>query len=537
MNPIRLPTLVLRCAACAAALTAAIAAAAPAVRVGVYSNPPKVALAGAAGASGIYVQVLEHAAAREGWALQYVPGTFQEGLTRLERGEIELMVDVAKTPERAARFDFNAEPVLQSWNEVYARRDLRIRYLVDLRDRRLGVLAGSVQEAQFREAAASWGVRATLVPFPTFEDAFAAVGAKQVDAVIANPFVGSLPQHRVAETAIIFGSNSLHFASRKGSNAPLLAALDRHLLTLKADPSSAYAREFEALVRGQRPSVIPDWVYQAGLTAVLLLGVATAWAISARRAARRLRETESQQRSLAEERSVLLHKAATREQQLQEANEDLRNLSYALSHDLSAPLAAINGFVAVAREQAGDGLDSRARHLLERTAAAGQRMERMLRELSELLRYAGDPLSIEPCDVSALAGEAVEGLRSHQSGGAEVSIQPGLVARADPRLMRVVLENLLGNAWKFSAGVPLPAIDFGRRAEDRAFFVRDNGVGFPMEHAHKLFQPFSRLHRADEFPGTGMGLSIVQRIIARHGGRVWAESQPGQGTTFFFTLP
>jgi signal transduction histidine kinase len=516
-------------------LTLPLAAQTP-VRVGVYANPPKIQLDAAGTPSGIYVQVIEYAASREGWQVRYVPGTFQQGLDRLERGELDLMVDVAKSPQREARFDFNAEPVLYSWNELYVRQDLRVREMSELQGRSVGVLRGSVQEAMFREAAAAAGVRATVVPFDTFDEAFADVEQGRLDAVIANPFYGQRRRTQLARTAIIFGSYALHFAAPKGRGGALLPALDRHLVAMKVDPSSVHSREFEALMRGQRPSTVPEWVYPGALGALLLVALVVAWATSARRSARRLRAAEAQQRQLAEERMQLLGEARKRELDLQHANEDLQIVSASLSHDLRSPLAAVAGFVGAVRDRAGATLDPDARRLLGRSVAAAQRMDGMVRDLGAMLRVAGQPLDLRPCDITGLARAVLEGLGSHQSGQPDVTIAPGLVAVADPQMMRIALENLIGNAWKFSAAVVRPAIEVGQLADRKTFFVRDNGAGFPMAEATGLFRPFCRLHGVDEFPGSGMGLSIVRRIVLRHGGTIWAESAVGQGATFYFTL-
>ncbi|MGV3571452.1 MAG: sensor histidine kinase [Ramlibacter sp.] len=533
-------TALLRLAACSVALLcrdAAWAGSAPKlVRVGVYSNPPKIALDRGGKPSGLYAEVIDYVGQREHWQVQYVEGTFQESLSRLERGELDVMVDVARTPDRERRFDFSSEAVLHSWNEVYARRDLGIRYMSQLQGRRVGVLRGSVQELLFSQAAADWGVSPALVPFDTFEAAFAAAENGQLDAVVANHFFGQRRSGQFAQTAIVFGSHTLHFAAPKGRSAPLLAALDRHLVSLKADPSSVYSREFQALVRDQRPVAVPDWVYHGAAAGALTGIILLAWALSARKAARRLRAAESEQRKLADERMHLLREAHARERELHHANEDLQIVSHSLSHDLGAPLAAFNGFVRAARDSAGDALNATEQRLLDRSLAAARRMEAMVCDLGAMLRVAGQPLDLRECDLTALANEVVEGLRVHQSGQPEIIIAGNLVARVDPQMVRVALDNLLGNAWKFSSSTKQPVIEMGRLPDGITYYVRDNGAGFPMEYASKLFRPFSRLHGVDEFPGSGIGLSIVKRIIARHRGRIWAESAVDRGTTFYFTL-
>lgn len=274
----------------------------------------------------------------------------------------------------------------------------------------------------------------------------------------------------------------------------------------------------------------------AGVVALLAAG----WAFSARRAAARLWRAESQQRLLAEERMVLLGEAQRRERELQLANADLRTVSFSLSHDLRQPLAAIATFLETVMQRAASELDDRSIHLLRRSQHSATRMDQMVRDMGDMLRTAGEPLHCGECDISELARNVAGNLRDASDRQPDLMIAPGLHAHADIRMVRTVLENLLGNAWKFSSQVSAPRIEVGCQGDDgenKTFFVRDNGAGFDPEYAGNLFRPFTRLHGQDEFAGTGMGLSIVQRIILRHGGRVWAEGAPGRGATFYFTLP
>lgn len=511
------------CGACALALATA-ARAQDILRAGVYGNPPKVSAPASGRPAGIYVQVLDDVAAREGLRVTYVPGSFEQGLDRLERGEIDVMVDVARTPERERRFDFTNEAVLLSWNQVYARRGSGIRNLLDLQGRRVAVLAGSVQEQFLLEAVRSFGVSPDLVRFASFEDAFDAVRSGTADAVVANPFFGNTHMEGLEDTSILFGATTLHFAVRNGTHAALLAALDRRLAVLRADPASWFFREQQRLLQVQNPDRVPAWLYPATGAFLVCLALAIGWAYTLRRDALRLREA--------------LRALEDRSAELQRANEDLQIVGYSLSHDLRSPLAAVQGFVDAALHNARGILGGKEANYLARSLAAAQRMDTMVRELATLLQLAGEPLRVEACDLSALAQDVVASLHERFETAPRITITAGMSARSDPHYLRLALENLLANAWKFSAAVAEPAIEFGCLAGDGrpVFFVRDNGAGFEMAYADRLFRPFSRLHHEAEFPGTGIGLSIVHRVITRHGGRIWAEAAPQQGATFYFTL-
>jgi signal transduction histidine kinase len=225
--------------------------------------------------------------------------------------------------------------------------------------------------------------------------------------------------------------------------------------------------------------------------------------------------------------------------QLEEANQELEAFSYSVSHDLRSPLRAIDGFSDILQTDHAASLDEKGRHCIARIRAGAQRMSQLIEDLLGLSQIARVSLSRQRVDVSSIAHKVLMELQEREpQRDFDTRIQEGLEANADPRLVRVLLDNLLGNAWKYSSKQPKARIDMGYEERDgeSVFFVRDNGAGFDMAYAKKLFTPFQRLHTEAQFPGTGIGLAIVHRIITRHGGRVWAESAPDEGATFYFTL-
>jgi PAS domain S-box-containing protein len=229
----------------------------------------------------------------------------------------------------------------------------------------------------------------------------------------------------------------------------------------------------------------------------------------------------------------------TSNQQLQAANKELEAFSYSVSHDLRAPLRSIDGFSQALLEDCAATLAPESAAHLQRIRRASQHMAQLIDDLLNLSRITRSELQRVPVDLSALTQGIVDGLReTAPTRLVDVVISPGLVATGDARLLRVVLENLLGNAWKFTRKRPRARIEFGTMDHDGApaYFVRDDGAGFDMAHAKKLFGAFQRIHSTTEFEGTGIGLATVQRVIRKHGGRVWAESAPEQGATFYFTL-
>ncbi len=247
------------------------------------------------------------------------------------------------------------------------------------------------------------------------------------------------------------------------------------------------------------------------------------------------RRVEERTHELQERNESLRRNAA----ELLAANSELDAFAYSVSHDLRAPLRSIDGFSQILLEDYATQLDEAGRESLHRVRAASQRMGTLIDDLLKLARVTRAEIRTEDVDLSGMARDIaaeLEGATPERK--VEFAIAPGLQARGDARLLRVVLDNLLRNSWKYTAKQPAPRVEF--RSADanggQAFMVRDNGAGFDMKYADKLFGVFQRLHSAADFEGTGIGLATVRRIINRHGGRIWAEGAVDQGATFYFTL-
>ena len=217
-----------------------------------------------------------------------------------------------------------------------------------------------------------------------------------------------------------------------------------------------------------------------------------------------------------------------------ELNRELEALTYSISHDLRAPLRAVNGFSDALISDYGEVLPPEGRRLLERIHSNAERLSQMMEDLLELSRLAREPLQSARLDVTALIGQLAAQLRHGQpSRSVELVVADGLSAWGDARLLKRLWENLLDNAWKFTAPQARPLVEVGQ--VDGVFFVRDNGVGYDMQYADRLFAPFQRLHGRD-YAGRGVGLAAAARVVARHGGKIWAEAAVGKGATIFLTL-
>lgn len=227
---------------------------------------------------------------------------------------------------------------------------------------------------------------------------------------------------------------------------------------------------------------------------------------------------------------------------LEAANRELEAFTYSVSHDLRAPVRSITGFSKALLEDYTDKLDTEGQQYLRYAYEAGVHMSRLIDDLIELSRASSGELRHQTVNLSALATYVLNELRRRDpEREVDVTVEPGLIAEGDEGLLRIALENLLDNAWKFTKHRPHARIEVGANRQNQngsqQFFIRDNGAGFSMAEANRLFGAFQRLHSETDFPGTGIGLATVRRILTRHGGQVWAEGKPNEGATFYFSLP
>lgn len=222
---------------------------------------------------------------------------------------------------------------------------------------------------------------------------------------------------------------------------------------------------------------------------------------------------------------------------LEQSTRELEAFTYSVAHDLRSPLRAILGFSRILERDSADRLDSEGKENLRLICGGAKRMGQIIDALLCLSRCTSDQLARQPSDLAYIAKEVIGKLRANQwDRQVDFIVGDCPTVQGDPRLLQILLENLLGNAWKYTGRCTAARIEIGYQPDLAAYFVRDNGAGFDMAHAGNLFHPFQRLHGAAEFEGTGLGLSIVKRIVERHGGRVWAEARLGQGATIYFTL-
>jgi light-regulated signal transduction histidine kinase (bacteriophytochrome) len=250
-------------------------------------------------------------------------------------------------------------------------------------------------------------------------------------------------------------------------------------------------------------------------------------------------ERKQAEQKLHEHQEQLEDRVAERTNELQLANKELESFCYSVSHDLRAPLRSIDGFTQALAEDFSDVLNGQGMDYLARVRKSSQRMTELIDDLLELSRVVRSDMVKRDVDLSRISSDVIDELKSNSPERViDIQIQPGMVVQGDERLLKTMMENLLGNAWKFTSHSREPRIEIGNQKDDGhvQYYVRDNGAGFEQEYAYKLFEPFQRLHSSNEFSGSGIGLATVNRITRRHGGRIWAHGEPGKGAVFYFTL-
>jgi signal transduction histidine kinase/CheY-like chemotaxis protein len=522
------------------------------LKVGFYENAPKIYTATNGRRAGLFVELLDEMARREGWRIEYVSCPWSECLVALEAGQIDLMPDVAFSAERAQRYDFHRVSVANSWSQVYANPQHKVMTLSDLAGKRIAILDGGIQQGFFAQLMTGSGLEYAAVPVKSLDAGYAAVVAGEADAVVTNSFFAARNgvKYRLQETPIVFLPSNLYFATGKERNAEVLARIDHHLTEWRRDADSIY---FDALHRAMAmpPEVlVPRWVQWmlggmvAGVLLLLAVSLLLRWQVK-----QRTRELEHQRANL--ERLVSERTAELRSaKEVAEAATLAKSQFLAnMSHEIRTPMNAVLGMLYLALKEGGEsGSASLRNHLLKAQGAAHS----LLGLINDILDFSKIEAGRLELDHVAFSLETVLGHLTDTIGypaeqkGIEFLIRydpelPPLLV-GDPLRLGQVLLNLCGNAVKFTehgeVELTLRALDVSATAVTIQICVRDSGIGMtPAVQAH-LFEKFVQADQSTtrRFGGTGLGLAICKSLVALMGGRIWVEdSLPGKGSTLCFT--
>ncbi|MCX7634475.1 MAG: ATP-binding protein [Syntrophales bacterium] len=517
------------------------------VRVGVYDNAPKIFISPAGKPEGIFIDLITFIAERERWTIQYIPGTWKEGLDRLATGEIDLMPDVAYTAEREKRFSFHKVPALSSWDQLYGRKESGIQSVLDLSGKKIVVLEGSVQEAEFKRMVESFGLPMTLIRVADYKQGFAMVSRGEGDAVVTNKFYGALHarNYGLEDTAIVFNPSALYFAAPKGKHEDLLAAIDKHLTPLKQDPQSAYYRALKRWTAEEVRFKLPLWVQAVGLVlgVVLLMSVVGRVTLKRQVDARtqELRRINAEMEQRIVERTAELAAAMEKAQ----AADRLKSAFLAtMSHELRTPLNSIIGFTGIILGGHVGPLNEEQRKQLGMVRSSSLHLLALINDVLDLSKIEAGQLTLAEEDVE-LPGviekvrQTIQPLAQGKGLTLETRIAPDIgTIRADRRRLEQILLNLLNNAVKFTEKGSITVV-CAQDERDVIFQVIDTGIGIREEDQETVFLPFRQIDSgiSRRYEGTGLGLSITKRLVELMGGKIWVTSRLGAGSTFAFSLP
>lgn len=515
--------------------------------VGVYDNPPKVMMLKSGKPAGIFIDIIEHIAETEGWKVKYVAGTWAEGLDRLGKGEIDLMPDVAYSPEREKRFSFHKVPVLSSWFQVYASKESGIKSIPDLDGKRVAVLERSIQEEVFKRLMESFGFSVILISMQDYRDVFRAVARGDADAAISHRFHGFqfAKSFGLEDTAVIFHPTKLFFAGLSGRSRELLETLDDHLSKMKKDPRSIYYQSLKRWIAEEVPFKIPRWVQIVGLVMGVVLavsivgGVVLKHQVNVRTRELKLVNQEMEQRIL--QRTEELKTAMERAQ----AADRLKSAFLAtMSHELRTPLNSIIGFTGIMLQGLAGPLNEEQMKQMTMVQGSARHLLALINDVLDLSKIeAGQfSLSISSFDLRPSIEKMVKmvsPLAAKKGLGLILRVGDDLGSvKTDQRRLEQVLLNLLNNAIKFTEK---GEVTLSGWSEDNHYIlaVSDTGIGIPSEEIENIFKPFHQIDTGltRKYEGTGLGLSICRRLIEKMGGRIRVESQLGKGSIFTLHIP
>lgn len=517
------------------------------VRVGVYQNPPKVFVDESGVPAGIFIDVLRHIAAAEDWELQFVEGSWAEGLERLASGQLDLMPDVAYTAERARNFSFHSVPVLSSWFQVYAHRGSRIQSILDLAGKKIAVLQGSVQQDTFAPMVKSFGLEVTLVAAPDYESVFTAVVRGEADAAIANQFYGNMNAKKLGleDTAIIFNPSALHFASPLNHNRYLLDRIDEHMRLLKSDLNSVY---YQSLKRWTQESVsyrLPDELKAVALIilASLLLSVAGSLILK-RQVNARTKELQQSHRELETRVAERTAELAAAMKRAEESDRIKSAFLASMSHELRTPLNSIIGFTGILLQGLAGPMNDEQNKQLSMVQKSARHLLALINDVLDISKIEAGQLqlsiarfnlrpSLEKIMMMLAPMAAEKGIELR----CQIAEDVGEVLSDQRRIEQIVL-NLLNNALKFTEK---GCVSLNCRVENGFCLIEvsDTGIGMQADKLREIFLPFHQLDSglARKHEGTGLGLSICKKLLEMMGGTIDVTSQPGVGSSFFVSFP
>ncbi len=517
------------------------------VRVGCYHNPPKVGIDENGEPVGFFIDIIKYVAKAENWELEFVNGTWKEGLDRLEAGEIDLMPDVAYTADRARHFSFHEVPALSSWFQVYAYPNSGIKTLLDLDGKKVVVLESSVQQQSFLALAQSFHLKINLIGVPDYHTVFEKVKNREADAAVTNQFFGNNNSRRygLEDTAIIFSPSALHFATAKDRNLHLLKKIDEHLRLLKQDHQSEYYRSLKRWTSDKVNFQIPR---EIKIIALILLGflfislLGGLWLkhlVNVRTA--ELQQSHAQLEQRVSERTAELSAAMERA----EAADRIKSAFLAsMSHELRTPLNSIIGFTGILLQGLAGPLNEEQYKQLGMVQKSSRHLLSLINDVLDISKIEAGQLDLAPTTFSLRPSlEKILMLLMPMANDKGLELRSQIAddigeITTDQRRFEQIIINILNNALKFTEK---GYVSLACRIENGNCLIEiaDSGIGMEESALTTIFEPFRQIDSglARKHEGTGLGLSICRRLLEMMGGSIDVKSRPGHGSTFYVSLP
>jgi hypothetical protein len=517
------------------------------VKIGIYENAPKVFTDESGRPTGIFVDIIEYIAGKEGWELQYVQGAWADGLDRLAADEIDLMPDVALTAERERRFSFHKIQVLSSWFQAYARKGSGLQSILDLNGKRVAILEKSVQQEAFTRFSRGFGLDTALVAVADYQTMFEMVARGDADAAVTNKFYGEMHARKydLVDTAVVFEPSSLFFAAPKNQSKELLDAIDKHLQILKKDTQSPYYAILRKWTSEEVRFQLPVWLQILGLIAGIVLLMSLAGSVILKNQVN-ARTRELKKINLEMEQRIIDRTAelALAMEKAQSADRLKSSFLATMSHELRTPLNSIIGFTGILLQRLGGPLNEEQEKQLKMVYNSAKHLLNLINDVLDISKIEAEQLNV--AQETFNLREAVEKVirTSHPLADgkkleltAEIVDDIGLIV-SDRRRVEQILLNLLSNAIKFTE-LGFVRVKCNIQNDKIVIAVADSGIGIKPEDIGVLFKPFKQIESGTtrKYDGTGLGLSICKKLAHLLGGDIRLESVWGQGSTFSLILP
>lgn len=517
------------------------------VRVGVYHNPPKIAYSDSEKPFGIFIDIIEEIAEVEAWQIEYVFDTWENCLAMLSKGEIDLMPDVAYTFEREKIYSFHQTPVLSSWSQAYARKGSNINSILDLNNKTVAVLGGSVQEKDFSHFVKGFDLKVDILLMKNFIETFEAVRDKKASVAITNNFFGLVHaiNYDLEDTAIVFNPTTLFFATAKNKNLHLLSAIDKNLNLLKDNPNSNYYKIIKHWTAEQVRFTIPLWIRVSIMGSVCLLLFAFMIAIILKK------QVNAKTKELLVYQLELEHKVAERTSELSVAMEKAQQADQlksaflaTMSHELRTPLNSIIGFTGIIIQELAGPLNDEQKKQLSMVQKSARHLLSLINDILDISKIESGQLKLDysSFDLKTTIEKCVSVVYpTANKKNIELLVEYTKIIDfifCDQRRLEQIILNLLSNSVKFTDKGHIK-IHCKKENANCVISVIDTGIGMNHDELVKLFKPFSQLDTglSRKYEGTGLGLSICKKLIELLNGSISVESVKDKGSVFTISFP